>query len=275
MRIQLIVTGDAERAGFAASLLALFPQKLEIVVSKVNGITSNRLGKHPGETPIPTIAHGLAAMILAGLEPGRRREGSIDMVLAVDDLEIANIDQPGVVVDYLVEELRLLVRSKFPLLAEQNRIYGLLSSKASFHLLCPMLESYFFADVDALKATGAAVQKNRFSASVLDVERFEVADPAYDSVRQSPWSPQQWAQHAKHYVEYLCGESIYSESDAGRGLALLKWQRVIQSANDGWVQFARAMHEDLAEFLAVPTLGGTSANPTRRRTPGFLRNAGP
>lgn len=112
-RVQIIVTGDMELVALATSLRHAFPDhELDFFETlKVPDFTSSRLGNHPGRVPgQKTRAQPMAQALVSALAPGRFLNEIPDLVLAVDDLELANVDQPHVVTTYLAREIELTIK---------------------------------------------------------------------------------------------------------------------------------------------------------------------
>ena len=180
-RVQLIVTGDMELAALGASLRHAFPElELEFLKpQKVQDFTSNRLWPHPGHTPgLKRRAQHMAQAIISAFEPGQFLNITPDLVLAVDDLELANMDQPEVVTRYFAREIELTLKDRKLLPADESRVREHLRRRASFHLFVPMPEAYFYAEPAALKRAGARAA-SQFDVVARDTEVFEVEDPAY------------------------------------------------------------------------------------------------
>jgi hypothetical protein len=103
-RVQLIVTGEMERCALHTSLRAMFPGAEFLLPHKADSFTSSRLTSAPLPPPrlgLPTkpVVNKLANTLISYIEPGSQRAGYVDLVLVVDDLELANHDQPGVVAE--------------------------------------------------------------------------------------------------------------------------------------------------------------------------------
>src|SRR5947208_699361 len=99
-RLRLIVTGQAERRALHLSLKRLFEEHLEVMEPLfVEGFTSNRLRPLPASpAPARRLAARMAEALVAEVSVGRKKDGKADLVVALDDLELANDDQPQVVV---------------------------------------------------------------------------------------------------------------------------------------------------------------------------------
>jgi len=279
-RVQLIVTGDMEWAALAASLRHAFPgSKLDFLpTQKVHDFTSSRLGHHPGCVPgLKTRAQSMAQAIVSAFAPGRFLNAVPDLVLAVDDLELVNMDQPQAVTAYLAREIELTIKDRQFLMPDETRVRGLLRSRASFHLLVPMPEAYFYAEPAALVRAGAKAA-SRFDVALRDTEDFEVDDPSYRGwlEKRAPHAVEPH-RHPKQYLRYLCDpaasvERAYRETREGaRALEELAWSKV--TARAGREAYARAMLEDFADGIGTTWQSpGPVAQLTARRGGGLLRN---
>ncbi|EPX58642.1 hypothetical protein D187_003840 [Cystobacter fuscus DSM 2262] len=283
-RVQLVVTGDMERVALAASLRHAFPaHELNFLLTqKVQDFTSSRLGTHPGRVPgLKTRAQDMAQAIVSALEPGRYPDAIPDMVLAVDDLELVNVDQPHVVTEYLAREIELTIKDRKLSLASETRVRERLRSRASFHLFVPMPEAYFYAEPAALKRAGAKAA-SRFDVAQRDTEAFEVDDPAYRQwlEKRAPNAVEPHRRHPKQYLRYLCDpnasiERAYRETKEGAlALEKLAWSEV--TAREARENYARALLEDFAEGIGANWQSpGPVAPLTARRSGGLLRNLAP
>jgi hypothetical protein len=283
-RVQLIVTGELERLGLHLSLRRLFASTeadVEFLPPlKTQDFTSNRVGALlPAALATKSLAAKLATSLVSTVHPGRGGTLHADYVVAVDDLELTNADQPAHVLEYLRHALRAHVEAHFPTTATRERIYGELAERGSFHFLAPMVETYFFGEPAALARAKADRAPNRFDATTRDVEDFEVEDVAYlaPAPPTAPWNAGPRHRHPKHYVRYLCDPTgsqarAYRETHEGlEALRVLDWPAVLR--NEAHAAFARALIDDLADALNVPSpCPGTGSPLTVRRGEGLLRN---
>jgi hypothetical protein len=278
-RVALIVTGRLERDGLPSALKRLFPE-VEFASEPVEGFTSSRVTVAPAHTNRPasilTNAEKMAQAMMLALDPGRR-EVPADYAFAIEDLELANDDQP----DTVVNVFREAVRSRLPHLHgtayRQNRCEEQVPLRCSFHLVRPMIEFYLYADPDALIRAGA--QRLAILRSDSDLEDFETDDPDYRAIINStPGTPQTRLRHPKWYLRWLCDptclrEQAYKETKGGlAAVRELDWSRVLGQPDR--CPFLRSLIVDLADALgrSLPfsDLGG---NPlTSRHNPG-RRNA--
>ena len=286
LRIQLIVTGDLERLALHLSLQRLFAPTGAAVEFlkplKTQDFTSNRVGKIlTGPAAVKSLASKLANRFVTTVYPGRRGTEQADFVIAVDDLELANADQPAHVINYFRHAVRACVEESYSAQSAQERVYRALAERGSFHLLAPMAEAYFFGEPAALTRAKADVALNRFSPT-RDVEAFEVDDSSYMALTPPTvdWAPH--PRHPKNYVRYLCDprgqlaqkeERGYRETHAGLdALKTLDWKCVLQ--NPGHAAFARSLIDDIADALNVPSPcpGPGSPLTARGAGEGLLRN---
>jgi hypothetical protein len=264
-RIQLLVTGDMEKAALHKSLQRFFPErrggrKVEwLTPVMLKGVTTHRL--RPGGAPSePMIS--LAKALLA--EARRSKNGvAPDLVLAVDDVELGNLDQEQTVVEHLRAALsRVLSEQKDPLFRGQAE--ELLKNNCSFHMFCPMAEPYFFRDPCALLAAGVPASQ---TPKLLhpDVERFETNDPAWlatcaeENRRRTATTP--WwrhERHPKHYLAHLArrGGVSYDEVVQGKkALMELDWRKVPIGATG--TRIIRSLFEDVSSWFEEENPIGT------------------
>ena len=283
VRVQLIVTGELERLGLHLSLRKLFASTeadVEFLPPlKTQDFTSNRVGALlPTEQATRSLAAKLAGALVSTVYPGRGGAMQADHVIAVDDLELVNADQPAHVLEYFRHAVKAHVDSAFPSVTTRDRVYQALAEHGSFHLLAPMVESYFFGEAAALNRAKANRAPNRFDTA-RDLEDFEVDDPAYlaPAPPTAPWKTEPRHRHPKNYVRYLCDPTgtqlrAYRETHEGLdALRVLAWPTVLE--NEAHATFARALVEDLADALNVPSpCPGTCSPLTARKGDGLLRN---
>lgn len=298
-RIQLIVTGNMEEVALHQSLRHLFRNtgaRVEFLPpQRTQDFTSVPLQSLPpkGQATASRAAK-LAGRIVAAAtrsasahqeDPPRAQRSPVlqkpppaDYVVAVDDLELVNAHHPDFVLEYFRHTLRAYVAEHYKLPAEQDRVYRTLARRASFHLLVPMPEAYFFGEPAALERAKASKAPCRFD-SRRDVEDFEVDDLDYlaPAPEKAPWNAKDRHRHPKNYVRYLCDPTgrearAYRETHEGaEALRTLDWQRVLRQGTHA--QFARALIDDIADALAVPSpCPGTCSPLTARRADGLLRN---
>lgn len=290
VRIRLIVTGEMERLALASSMCARFPATdvnnaaVEwLPAQKAMGATSHRLrvGGQPTE-----VMRRLAKTALAELRSG---QGGVpaDLVVVVDDLELHNFDQPQLVCEQfrtaISEEAARLDQVRRPMGVGQQPLREIIRERSSFHLLSPMVESYFFGDRAVLQKLGCSGAEMRHMRST-DWEDFWTTDPDYaprcaqknQEMHAPPLNHHWWQQerHAKHYLEHLItvnagGSAFYEESTNGAAaLRQLDWPNVPRQTAE--CPFIRALFSDIADFLGVPSpLGSGGESPLTYRGPKF------
>ncbi len=275
-RVALLVTGKAEYAALHTSLARSFPtltfvQHASPPGSPMNSFTSNRLRDdapltHPGRdgNELLTPLAKLVDQLILGVHPGRNGV-AYDYAILVDDLELENLDQPGRVVALVRSAVAARLDAQWPSEASRSRAREAVRTRCSFHLLCPMLESYFYCEQAALDRAGRVTGRpSVVDPSDADVERFSAPDADYlavappeDASKQrakGDWrrAPEARARHPKKYLQYLCdplldGATNYHEATTGaRALATLDWRAVI--AGRGTTRFARSLLADLARI---------------------------
>lgn len=274
--VSLIVTGTLEEAGLASSLGRVFPEAT-FTVKKLDSFTSVRARKL-GATRTPLVVDKIAAELAAAVDPGRNGVPA-DLAIVVEDLEVDNLDQPEVVVEVCRDAVERHVEHVWPSLARREKGRERLKDRASFHLLSPMIEAYFFADPAWLAAAGVTAASQL--AAGKDLEDFVVADATYLEAPPRPksWAVDNRARHPKHYLQFLLDPSIppatkYRETQQGAAaLACVDW-RALVSARVAHVRLVRSMLVDLADGLGMqPGLFPGAAHPATSGTPTLLRNA--
>jgi hypothetical protein len=184
-----------------------------------------------------------------------------DLVIAVDDVELANFDQRQLVCEHFRVALEHELQGRNPSAATLQRMRARLRERCSFHLLCPMVEAYFFADRRALRRAGCAPNvAPRLSRP--DVEDFECCDPdwascwiAQNQQKAAPPIPMPWwreERHAKHDLEHLVDQNggYYDEVIGGKAaFAELVWQRAAVDRES--ISLMSSMFEDLADFFGI------------------------
>jgi hypothetical protein len=265
MRVKLVVTGDLERKALGTALERCFvatSTRSDIAFlppRKVQGITTMPLPSDD-DVVVPRNVDGLARAMIAEVWEGADGKPS-DLVVAIDDLELANQTHPHRVTSWVRRGVQreLDRRSQDLGLKAAERLRTLVHERCSFHLLAPMIEAYFFADRSALQRAGAASDYLPQLARP-DVEDFETVDPAFlpiargENERRHALGYHWWRheRHPKHYLAHLCGQNggIYQETSAGsRALAELRWASLPADATA--LAFARALFQDLADAFAV------------------------
>lgn len=293
MPIAIIPTARMEWEGLPEALRRLFPgvefyclptQEERLSHPEdfpIPGFTSNRL-----QPPDPAAGPGDLDNLVrrAAMEAlGDRDTEAADMVVILDDLELANADQPDIVVSCVEAAVRRHIESLSFNQRFRSRTAAALKERVSFHLAVPMTESWFFADPAGL--VNARVPADRLPARVVpdrDPECFQTDDVDYRDNDASPcaywrslprdrqkrhtplWvKTSQREAHPKAYLSWLCRDpreancSAYQETDGGvAALERLDWDAVL--ANLAHMPFLRALVADIAEHLDgdPPCLGG-------------------
>lgn len=249
-RVLLLTTGRLEHQALGNSLRRVFPgHRFETTSEPFHSFTSA-----PVRTDIlqDARAHDANVMKVAGrlvaeVAPGSRRRGRYDAVLAVEDLELANLDRPGEVIALVREAVRIhLERHPWPAERSRHRANEAVRTRCSFHLFSPMVEAYFFGSPDALTRAGA--KRAAILEPSRDLEEFGVTDPDYLAALTN----ERDARHPKRYLEWLCRPDSYKETKGGvAALRELDWRTVFSPVEQ--VQFARSLFHDLAEALGEET----------------------
>ena len=233
----------------------------------VRSFTSNHL-----TYPAPS-GHKSVDDFVANISATISKRNAPDFVFAIDDLELANIHTP--------ENATGLVRDAVlaSLVGATHREAQVLRDRCSVHFLCPMVETYFFGERDALTRAGAKQH------AMLDAERhlevFASVDPSFlalPSVQDHPWRSEDRKHHPKRYLRFLndpTDDEIdrYRETKQGRdALATLDWAQVFAYQPTG-IAFARSLFDDLADALGITSPFPGNCHPLTMRKPnGALRN---
>jgi hypothetical protein len=136
--VGLITTGQCEHRALAGSLARMFGEcdvEFRSLLGGPAGSLTSAFVTYPApRAKVPTLADRLVQRMHAELE---RRDGP-DLVIAVDDLELDNIETPGYV-SGVVRDAIVRAMGDVPTHAQRARF----RDRCSFHLLCPMVEAYF------------------------------------------------------------------------------------------------------------------------------------
>lgn len=254
--VQLIVTGVTERQALPDALRAALPTTRagELVVWRppvqIDEPTMFRLsplGRPAGL--VMKLAQKLV-VTLGGVSPG---ETPPDLVLAVGDLELNNLDQAPLYLAHLRAALAIELL-KHPDAAAPLR------SRCSVHLLSPMVEASFFGDSDTLGRAGVAPADRAPPLTSRDVEAFECFDPHPDwALRRASGQARNGAhwrheRHAADYLTHLTGRpnaTRYGKTSTGvAALSALPWVDVIDTEPSPYL---RALFDDLAAWFGTPS----------------------
>lgn len=280
MRVTLLPTGKAELLGFQIALKRLFPKHDFHTIANnaheqrpFDGFTSAPLPSPP--TTTPTNLDKIIEQAASELVPGRNpKSPPIDLLIITEDLELANLHQPQIVIDAVrfaanrhIEKLE----ERSQRLADQVRVA--FRNRASFHLLVPMLESWFFADHEALIRAG--VPPDRMPPRLVphcDPEAFQADDPAFEDdtgahctawlalperKRNSKKIKPGWlkrgprrVKHPKDYLSWLCRSTAeknctcYRETHGGKeALEGLNWE--VALSTQAHCQYMRSLLLDI------------------------------
>lgn len=278
MRVALLPTGRTEWHGLAIALQRLFPAHelyalpeptvFHSMRGPFNGFTSSTLTERHEREYVPESALelvGLAAREALG--DGAHREAA-DVVVVIDDLELANRHQP----DRAVRVFRRAVEHHLEgLQGARKRTETALRDRVSFHLVVPMIEAWFFGDPQGLRRAGVPDGVKPFLDSA-DLEDFLTRDVQYASATETDcpcwvsrgrkkadrpkWLGSERERHPKGYLQWLCrdgdakGCTTYDESQGGaEALKRLDWD--VLFTNTG-LSYLSALLEDLADALGQP-----------------------
>jgi hypothetical protein len=268
--IGLITTGRCEHRALASSLQRAFAgydvEFRSLYANPVDSLTSGHVPYPPRPSRAPTLADRLMSRVAA--EISTRREGC-DLVYAIDDLELANVETPQNVTRFVRDAaLRALGSTPTHLALEQFR------NRCSFHLLCPMLEAYFYGEQAALTRAGAV--RPAILSTACHLEAFRSSDIQYMGPPDEPghaWRTSDRGAHPKRYLRFLAEPGEYKETHGGcDALRELDWAQVFAYQPLG-IAFARSLFDDLADALGVASPFPGSSHPlTACKSGGVLRN---
>lgn len=253
--IALIVTGDMERLALAESLRRVFPEAEFLESQKVDSFTSAQVSWPPPQRAgLLSNIEKFATALIAALDPARRKPRP-DLVVGIDDLELANLEKPEAVIGAFRRAVTAALerRAAATGLRTFNKLCKNVREKCSFHLLVPMCEAYFFADPGALKAAGCKRPAKLIPSC--DPEQFTVVDPKYSEVFSGDQQVPKWAidlptrlRHPKHYLDFLSGS--YRETHQGHAaLAVLDWDQVLAMRQH--CRFLRSLFRDIEDALGI------------------------
>jgi hypothetical protein len=272
--ITLITTGECEHRALGASLQRVFGAAgLEVRSAQRPQLwLTSRYLSYPAPTSAGTLVHKLMHAVMAEIE----RRDAADFVFAIDDLELPNVDTPHHVTQLVSEAFHRYLHRDTP----THKAIARVRERCSFHLLCPMVEAYFFGEPAPLVRAGA-----RRSAILNPSHHLEdfLADGDMNFVaageeRGHDWRTPDRFRHRKRYLKFLIDPDdaklvSYKESrDGVHALETLDWSQVFAYQPPG-ISFAHALFDDLADALGVENPFPGACHPlTARRSGGTLRN---
>lgn len=275
--IGLITTGQCEHRALASSLQQLLGGEPGNIVWSLGDRPSRSITSNPLTDPAPPFARTLIDDLVNDVVAAFDHRDAPDFVFALDDLELANAATPQNVTRFVADGFRRYALRE----TRTHRELARVRERCSFHLLCPMLETYFFGEPDALRRAGAT------RSAILDtsrhLEEFQAADLAFIGLRDVPghdWRTPDRMRHPKRYLRFLSDpddtkpvSSRYREGrDGAAALATLDWAQVFAYQPPG-IAFAHSLFDDLADALGVENPFPGACHPlTVRRPGGTLRN---
>lgn len=287
MRVALLTTGKTELRGLPPALTSLFPEHVFLGIEDVPGrpfrsFTSGRLPPPP--EGCPTVVDHLIARAAALVDPDLAT--GFDAVVVIDDLELVNRDQTDVVVDVFRAAALRHLESFATNPSRRSALAAALRTKVSFHVVRPMIESWFFGAPSALAIVGVAAIPYHVRPG--DHEDFQTTDRRY--IAEQPSACPRWLRtkyrddrpkwigagpdrifHPKGYLQWLMIDGThecctrYSEAHAGASaLAAIDWSRLL--GNPSGATFARALVADfellLSQAPAIASWRGAEAPET-------------
>jgi hypothetical protein len=164
MRVRLVVTGDLEKAALGRSLeRTLRAAGADVAFDPPLLLAGGAMTSYPLPDPthpasrMPTTVRRRARALVTETFIGPSKPLP-DLVIGIDDLELANIHQPHVVTAWLRKAVKEHVLERFSSLGAElpdaARVREALRTRCSFHLLVPLTEAYFFGEQGALMRAG-------------------------------------------------------------------------------------------------------------------------
>ena len=223
MNVALLVTGKTEWHGLGPALERLFPgHPFRMYPSKgevasfgeafpFNGFTTAELKAEHRSRPPEAASELVSRAAIAAFEDN-------DLVVILDDLEVCNRETPALALDVF----RAAVCAHLADIrgaSLRGRTAERLRERVSLHLAAPMIESWFFAYPDALRAYCQLAAIPALAQG--DPEDFFTADSMYDAATESHclcWVTDgreknrrpKWLgdvdrrRHPKGYLQWLC-----------------------------------------------------------------------
>jgi hypothetical protein len=269
--VGILATGRAESEGIPGALEQLFNHTFApIFMRTVDREPFGNINTPP--SPVSSV-HSTALKIVQKVASELERN-TFDFIVILDDLELTNLARPGQV----VEHMRLAVLDHLETAGakgwgNKNELVRAFRERVSFHLAVPMLEAWFFADLDALIGLQLNTPPKLVDGS--DPEAFTTADcdyasdqgsacipwqhlpPAKRKLLRPPWTCADPTHHPKAYLSWLMkdprekGCSRYREIAHGVSvLEALDWQRTLR--DPAHYSYLRAFLQDLSIALNVP-----------------------
>ncbi|MCP4123949.1 MAG: hypothetical protein GY751_19550 [Bacteroidetes bacterium] len=270
------MTGDLEKLSLHKSLMQFFPIEHgneRVIWDKPRyslSATSYRLRSlEENNSNLSSNMMSIARGMLAEAYPGRTGIPA-DLVIVIDDVELHNLKQEYIIAEHFRAAIEHIIQDKQYNRREEERCRDRLREKCSFHLLKPMVESYFFGDTNALRNAGVPDTEKPKLVHPTDVEQFETNDPAWLPICREINKKQHWwwynERHPKHYLEHLIKRSsqnkeLYEETNQGRkALEDIAWVQVPKCQSDA--PFIRSLFEDIADWFGIQNpLGAGETNP--------------
>jgi hypothetical protein len=278
-RVGLLVTGRCEQLGLPAALAKAFGHRADV--------TFQALGEYASFT-----SEDVSIGALRGIPANGRRgpveklaralvhegvHGTCDLAIAIDDLELVNhgraSDVRGFFADAIEREAADLT------IPERERV----AKRCSFHLLAPMVESYFFgerAGIDRALAAAHSLSTPPWSICGATLEDFATDDSAYvdralaadlskkdRADKNLAWRAANRERHPKHYLEFLCRYTPFGYREGKSGVAALE-ELAFADVIAAGAPMLEAMLADIEDALELPADFDGMVVPSR----GILRN---
>jgi len=262
--VQLITTGSLEQRALAESLSEFFGSALLqcehtiefLPTLYVDGFTSHRVNPELiSGTQLPsTTAYRLVRALIAALVPRKRRDTKPDLVIAIDDVEVPNLGNLNAIAELVRRCAEHFVSHHDHVDAQR------VLKRCSFHLVSPMIESYFFVEPE--RVLGLATQGGARPARGVreqDLEHFDAsADEGFMDPELETYGPTEFRRHhPKRYIQHLSAPGFtYRETHEGvAALRAVEWEQVVwwspDHDNENHIPMAcvRALLEDITELL--------------------------
>lgn len=238
-RVALLTTGRCEQLGLPLALEHALAGHADVTfqaLGEFHSFTSatldvGALGQVP-EAAAPRVTGPVDK--LADALIAEAAFGSWDLVLAIDDLELANEGDAAGVRRFFLDAVRRAMQRADLTENQRTRV----ARRASFHLLVPMVEAYFFGERAAVERAcvcAGLASAPQWPERTWPIEAFAVTDQVYSDRAASPdlpkelrrtktaaWQTSDRERHPKHYMEFLCREAPHGYREAREGVAALR-----------------------------------------------------
>lgn len=272
MLVGILPTGKLELLALGVALKKIFPEHEFETIPKNRqegepfpGFTSGEKLRATSESLQELVAQMVASATTIVRErdkkSGRRIDKEYDLVIVVEDAELYHNSESKT--REIVGTFRAATLNHMKQRDSGSKAHDDLRTKASFRIVMPMIEAWFFADPNGPSNAGALFPANW--QKELDPEQFQTEDAQYLSddgsscseatarKKNPAWLPSSKS-HPKRYLSWLCRNpssrncSNYRETKEGKNaLEAIDWEKVLSHPEH--CTFLRSMIEDLRDGL--------------------------